>query len=59
MTKANLLNIEGKKLKEIELPKCFDVKIREDIVAKVLETKKTRQPYGADRGWFDPGWLWL
>lgn len=45
--KANLLDTKGKKVKEIELPKCFSKKIREDIVAKVLETKKTWQPYGS------------
>lgn len=45
--KANILNIEGKKTKEINLPKCFSQEIREDIVAKVLEAKKTKQPYGA------------
>lgn len=44
--KANLLDINGKKLKEITLPSCFSEKIREDIVAKVLEAKKTKQPYG-------------
>lgn len=43
--KANVLNIEGKKLREINLPKCFSSDIREDIVAKVLEVKKRQQPY--------------
>jgi len=43
--KANILNLEGKKLKEINLPKCFSADIREDIVAKVLESKKRKQPY--------------
>ena len=43
--KANVLNIEGKKLREINLPKCFSADIREDIVAKVLEAKKRQQPY--------------
>jgi len=43
--KSNILDINGKKVKEIELPKCFSQKIREDIVTKVLETKKTQQPY--------------
>ncbi len=43
--KAQLLNIDGKKIKEIELPKAFSEKIREDIVAKVLEARKTKQPY--------------
>lgn len=44
--KANILDTKGKKIKEIVLPKCFSEKIREDIVAKVLEIKKTWQPYG-------------
>jgi len=43
--KTKILNISGKPLKEIELPKCFSEKIREDIVAKVLEAKETKQPY--------------
>ena len=43
--KTKLLNIDGKKIREIELPKEFSENIREDIVAKVLETKKTWQPY--------------
>jgi len=43
--KANILNIDGKKVKEMELPRCFSQKIREDIVLKVLEAKKTKQPY--------------
>jgi len=43
--KSNVLSIEGKKLKEIELPNCFSQEIREDIIAKVLEAKKIKQPY--------------
>jgi len=43
--KANVLNTQGKKIKEIDLPKCFSQEIREDIVAKVLEVKKRQQPY--------------
>ena len=43
--KAHLLNIEGKKIKDIELPEVFSSEIREDIVSKVLEVKKTMQPY--------------
>lgn len=43
--KANILDINGKKLEEIELPSCFSQEIREDIIAKVLEAKKTKQPY--------------
>ncbi len=43
--KANVLNLEGKKLRDINLPKSFSSDIREDIVAKVLEAKKRQQPY--------------
>jgi len=43
--KTNLLNTDGKKTKEITLPSCFSTKIREDVVAKVLEAKKNTQPY--------------
>ena len=43
--KVNILSVDGKKIKEIELPKCFSVKVREDLIAKVIETQKTKQPY--------------
>ena len=43
--KANILDVNGKKIEEIALPKCFSKEIREDIVAKVLEVKKQKQPY--------------
>lgn len=43
--KANILDIDGKKIKQIELPKCFSQEIRGDIISKVLETKKSKQPY--------------
>ena len=43
--KANLLTIDGKEKSKIELPKCFSQKIRKDLVAKALETKKIKQPY--------------
>lgn len=43
--KASIIDIEGKKKKEIELPSCFSSEIREDIVARVLEAKKSKQPY--------------
>lgn len=43
--KTKILDVNGKQGKEITLPKCFDVKVREDIVAKVLEAKKIKQPY--------------
>lgn len=43
--KAKLLDIQGKEKGSIDLPKAFDRKVREDIVAKVLEAKKRKQPY--------------
>jgi len=43
--KAILLDINGKEKSKIDLPKSFSTKIREDIVAKVLEAKKSNQPY--------------
>ncbi len=44
--KSQILSIEGKKIKEIELPKLFSEKIREDIIKKVFESEKLWQPYG-------------
>lgn len=46
--KAKIYQIDGKTGKDIDLPKYFSSKVREDIVAKVLESKKTKQPYGPD-----------
>ena len=43
--KSEILNVEGKKIKEIELPEFFSVPVRKDIISKVLEAKKTMQPY--------------
>jgi len=43
--KTYILEIDGKKGKEIILPSAFSSAIREDIVAKVVEAKKTKQPY--------------
>lgn len=43
--KADILDINGKSKGTIELPKCFSQPVREDILAKVLEAKKTKQPY--------------
>jgi large subunit ribosomal protein L4e len=43
--KAKIFNIDGKTEKEIELPEFFSLPVREDIVEKVLEAKKTFQPY--------------
>ena len=38
--KTEILSIEGKKTKEVELPAFFSYPIREDIISKVLEAKK-------------------
>lgn len=43
--KAHILDINGNEKSAIEMPKAFEAPIREDIVAKVLETKKRQQPY--------------
>ncbi len=43
--KAKLLDINGKEKSKIDLPKCFEQKIREDIVMKVVEAKKKEQPF--------------
>lgn len=43
--KATVFNLKGEKSKQIDLPKVFSEKIREDIVSKVLESKKIKQPY--------------
>ena len=43
--KIKVFDSEGKKTKEIELPSSFSEKVREDILAKVLEVSKTKQPY--------------
>lgn len=45
--KANILTIDGKSKGTLDLPKCFSFNIREDVVLKVLEAKKNKQPYGA------------
>lgn len=44
--KAQVLNIEGKKAKEINLPVIFDTEIRKDIIHKVFENTKNFQVYG-------------
>jgi large subunit ribosomal protein L4e len=44
--KTELFSVEGKKVKEIEVPSVFSVKIREDIVKKAFEAEKRIQPYG-------------
>ena len=43
--KTKIFGTNGQEGKEIELPMVFSAPIREDIVAKVLEASKTRQPH--------------
>jgi len=43
--KTKLYDTKGKQAKEIQIPEFFTAEIREDIVAKVLEAKKSMQPY--------------
>lgn len=45
--KAEIIDIEGKKIKEIQLPEIFESKIREDIIKKVYQAYQKNQPYGA------------
>ncbi len=44
MTKLQILDKEGNKAKEI-ITELFEEPIREDIIFKVIEAEKTRQPY--------------
>ncbi len=43
--KTPVLNHNGEKIKEIELPHFFSAQIRDDIISKVLEARKKKQPY--------------
>ncbi len=47
--KANIININGEKTKEIELPSCFNDEVRHDIIKRAFEaeTSLLRQPYGS------------
>lgn len=47
--KTEILSIEGKKIKEIELPNVFANKIRPDITQKTFEAEKTIHPYAPDK----------
>lgn len=44
-SKAKVFGVGGKKMKEISVPSFFRGPIRNDILSKVLEAKKTTQPY--------------
>jgi large subunit ribosomal protein L4e len=43
--KSKVYDINGREKGTIDLPRYFESTIREDIVSKVLETKKKQQPY--------------
>ncbi|MDP2628537.1 MAG: 50S ribosomal protein L4 [Nanoarchaeota archaeon] len=43
--KSKILTIDGKEKGTVELPKCFSQPVREDLIMKVLEAKKRKQPY--------------
>lgn len=45
MKQIKILDIEGKEKKKIEIPNFFTQKIRKDIISKILEAKKRKQPY--------------
>ena len=43
--KGDILDIYGKKTKSIELPVSFSRVLRSDLIQKILEVKKHKQPY--------------
>jgi large subunit ribosomal protein L4e len=43
--KSKILDINGKEKGSIDLPKEFSAVVRNDIIAKVVETQKVKQPY--------------
>lgn len=43
--KTEILGIDGKKVRETEVPAFFSFPVRTDMISKVLEAKKTKQPY--------------
>jgi len=48
--KAKIYDAAGKEKGLIALPKCFSTTVREDIVMKIFEIKKTEQPYAPSPG---------
>lgn len=44
--KSKVLSKDGKSLRDVELPKWFSEKVREDISQKYFELSKSIQPYG-------------
>jgi len=43
--KAKILDIQGKEKGSIDLPKAFSAIVRNDVIAKVVEAQKVKQPY--------------
>ncbi len=43
--KTPILDVHGKKTKDIELPKIFSQPVRDDLISKIIENKKSIQPY--------------
>ncbi|OYT36354.1 50S ribosomal protein L4 [Candidatus Pacearchaeota archaeon ex4484_71] len=43
--KTKIYTVDGKKGKDLTLSKDFSTPVREDIVLKIIESKKTEQPY--------------
>ncbi|MFB6246761.1 MAG: 50S ribosomal protein L4 [Candidatus Pacearchaeota archaeon] len=43
--KAKVLDKQGNEKQKVDLPEAFSKRIREDIVAKVIEAKRQEQPY--------------
>jgi len=44
--KTDLIDKSGKDIKQIEVPENFSKQVRKDIVLKVFEAKKIKQPHG-------------
>lgn len=45
--KGQILGVDGKKMKDVDLPIVFETPLREDIILKVFNTIKDFQAYGA------------
>ncbi len=43
--KTEIYKLDGSASGSIDLPKCFSATIREDLISKVVEAKKRKQPY--------------
>ncbi len=43
--KTQVLDKDGKAVREINLPSCFSVPVRRDVISKVYEASRYKQPY--------------